>query len=198
VKGGGIVARNGFRFFFTFCLLLIIGGRTALATSWAEIEPMEVSKRAEVIVKGTYDFSSEPKKSGWTFRGYKFYVNQVFRGDVPKQIVAGIDSFDVGWAEEFQSKGGEFLLLLEKNEKVDFLVPVGGPNGMVQVVDGKVKSHKDGVKGFYEDLLKAKANTSGDELELNEERHRPMYLMFYSIIGIMAAVAVLRLAKRYW
>ena len=61
------------------------------------------------------------------------------KGEAPKQIIAGIDRFDVGWAEELQSEGGEFLLFLEKSDSAKFLTPVGGPNGMVQVLSGIVK-----------------------------------------------------------
>jgi hypothetical protein len=129
---------------------------SALATSWADIGSEEVNNRAEVIVLGQYDFTSKSRSSAFIFAGYEFTVKKIYKGEVSKVITAGIDGYDVGWADEFQQKGGEFLLFLEKSKKYDFLTPVGGPNGMVQVKDGKVQHHNIQDKAFYEKLVKTK------------------------------------------
>lgn len=133
--------------------LFILTQQWAHATSWVDLKPAEVLSRAEVIVSGTYDFR-EPKKKGkhiWT--GYEFAVTHTYKGAVPDKIIAGIDGFDVGWADEFQQSGGEFLLFLEQEKSADFLTPVAGPNGMIQVRSGEVQHHDEQEKAFFSDYL---------------------------------------------
>ena len=140
---------------FILLVLSTTTGTNVSATSWAELDPQEVSDRAEVIVLGTYDFSSKPQPSDFIFQGRTFNVKNVYKGEASKSLTAGIDSFDVGWAEEFQNDGGEFLLFLEKSENANFLVPVAGPNGMIQVSGGKVVHYGNKRNSFYEKILKA-------------------------------------------
>jgi hypothetical protein len=139
------------------CLLLAIPTKV-LATSWAELEPQDVFERSEVIIRGSYNFSSNPKSSNFIFQGYEFNVKDVFKGEASEQIIVGIDGYDVGWAEEFQNDGGEFLLLLEKNEKANFLIPVGGPNGMIHVVNGNVQNESVDNQLFYQKILEGNKN----------------------------------------
>ena len=128
----------------SFFLSIMITSITASATSWVELKPQEVVDRAEVILTGKYDFTSKPKPSGFVFQGLDFNIKNVYKGEVSEHIItAGIDYNDVGWAEEFQTDEGEFLLLLEKSKDADFLIPVGGPNGMIQVYKGKVEEPND-------------------------------------------------------
>ena len=102
------------------------------------------------------DFTSKPKPSKFVFRGLDFNIKNVYKGDVSEQIItAGIDYNDVGWIEEFQIEDGEFLLLLEKSKDADFLIPVGGPNGMIQIFNGKVEESNDERRTFFEDFLKS-------------------------------------------
>jgi hypothetical protein len=140
-----------------FCLLLAIPTKV-LATSWAELEPQDVFERSEVIIRGSYNFSSNPKTSNFIFQGYEFNLKDVFKGEASEQIIVGIDGYDVGWAEEFQNDGGEFLLLLEKNEKTNFLIPVGGPNGMIHVVNGKVQNESVDNQLFYQKIIEGNKN----------------------------------------
>ncbi len=111
-------------------MFFVIISTSASATSWVYLQPEEILERAEVIVLGSYDFSSEPK-SAFIFQGYEFHVRELFLGDYSEPLIAGIDYNNVGWATKFQKDGGEFLLLLEENESVDFLVPVAGINGLL-------------------------------------------------------------------
>jgi len=122
------------------CFLICFGfeNKTVSATSWVDLDPEEVEKRAEVVVLGTYDFSKNPKGHESVFEGYPFYVKSVYKGSTEEVIIVGIDGFDVGWAKEFQENDGTFLLFLERLDKAAFLTPVGGPNGMIQVVDDQV------------------------------------------------------------
>src|SRR5690625_6939523 len=66
------------------------------------------------------------------------FIKSVYKGSTEEVIIVGIDGFDVGWAKEFQENDGTFLLFLERLDKAAFLTPVGGPNGMIQVVDDQV------------------------------------------------------------
>lgn len=140
--------------FFGMLLFILVINTRAHATSWAEIEPEEVHKEAEVIVVGQYDFTSKPKGRYMVFTSYEFNIHKVYEGDVPHKIRAGIDEYDVGWADEFQKDGGEFLLFLDKNKEFSYLTPVGGPNGMIQISDGKVQHHNVNSKVYYEEFLK--------------------------------------------
>ncbi|HZG59549.1 MAG TPA: hypothetical protein VEY68_03485 [Anoxybacillus sp.] len=185
--------------FVTVCLSMMIINTRVSATSWAELKPQEVSDRAEVIVIGKYDFSSKPKSSDFIFQGFTFNVKNVYKGDVPKQTIAGIDYNDVGWAEEFQNKGGEFLLFLEKSEEVDFLIPVGGPNGMVQIFNGKVENQNDESRVFYEDFLKAqpKAPSVENSETLNHGQNSRSYILLYVSAGVLIGIVVFILLYRY-
>lgn len=133
--------------------LLSIGSQTA-ATSWVMLEPEEVVNRAEVVVQGTYDFTSEKVPIDHSvFTGINFTVKKEYKGEgIGSEIVAGLDGFDFGWVEEFQLEGGEFILFLEKRES-SFLTPVGGPNGMVQMKNGSIIEHLQSSKLYYEEYL---------------------------------------------
>ena len=87
------------------------------------------------------DFTSKPKPSKFVFRGLDFNIKNVYKGDVSEQIItAGIDYNDVGWI---------------KSKDADFLIPVGGPNGMIQIFNGKVEESNDERRTFFEDFLKS-------------------------------------------
>lgn len=124
------------------------------ATSWVELSVEEVAERANVIVYGTYDFSDElTNDTEMVFHGTKFIVKDVYKGESASQITVGIDPFDIGWVDEFQNDGGEFLLFLEEGE--DFLLPVGGPNGMIQVQDDQVIESDEEKRLFYQNVLES-------------------------------------------
>ncbi|WP_052342583.1 hypothetical protein [Bacillus sp. EB01] len=136
--------------------LVLLMNTPVFATSWVEIDPKEVVNRADVVVSGTYDFSDERKESEFIFHGVAFNVSKVYKGDnISKKITAGLDPFDDGWVDEFQRAGGEFLLFLENSAEADFLVPVGGPNGMIQLKNGKVVHPVDTKRVFFEEFLKS-------------------------------------------
>ncbi|WLD93749.1 hypothetical protein [Alkalihalobacillus sp. AL-G] len=180
----------------TICLCLW-SYTTVLATSWVDVEPEEVEKRADVIVTGVYDFTGEPKPGDFIFSGYTFKVNQVFRGEIEGDIVAGIDPFDTGWVKDHQERGGEFLLFLEESEHTDFLIPVGGPNGMIRTKKGIVEHSIEYKKDYYEKFLKqpsekeAPANTTDTPVEDNAKSKDSMEDtkdMNFSMFGIGGAV----------
>jgi len=170
---------------------------TVSATIWIEFKPQDVVDKAEVIVTGKYNLSSKSKPADFVFKGLEFNVEHVYKGDVSKQITAGIDYNDVPWVEEFQNKGGEFLLFLEKSEDADFLIPVGGTNGMVRVYDGKVEDFNDERKTFFEDFLNAQSEkTSVAKLEDRQDQNNNSDIFLYVSAGVLVGIAVLFLLFR--
>ncbi|GGD13932.1 hypothetical protein [Pontibacillus salipaludis] len=186
-------------FVASFLLTVMMNSATASATSWVEIEPQEVVDRAEVVVSGTYNFSSQPEPSDFIFQGQEFDITHVYKGEVANPITAGIDGFDVGWVEEYQEEGGEFLLFLEASKDADFLIPVAGPNGMVQLKGGKVVGPN---QAFYEDFLKSHPEqTIATEVEPSPDTQdeHSSFLVYGSIlvlIGVGVAFFLYRYKKK--
>ncbi|MDZ5472416.1 hypothetical protein SM124_11720 [Bacillus sp. 31A1R] len=180
---------------------------TVSATSWVDLEPQEVVDRAEVIVLGKYDFTGKPKPGKFVFQGLDFNVEKFYKGDLSEQLTAGIDYNDVGWADEFQKEGGVFLLFLEKGKDADFLIPVGGPNGIIQLANGKVEHPNDEKRTFFEDFLKinpektmdAKPETQNNSQNNNQEgsQNDQSFPYLYVIGSIFVGFAVLFLLYRY-
>jgi len=178
------------QFLFVLLIILLSFTSNASATSWVALEPEEIAERADVIVNGTYDFSSEPEISDFVFQGLDFHVKRVYRGDVSEVITAGIDGFDIGWAEDFQKQGGEFVLFLQRSEDFDFLIPVAGPNGMVQVKHGKVEEHNAERKAFFENFLETNHSLAFTSVKSeNEVKGHPAVLYFASA-GMMLIIAI--------
>lgn len=154
-----------------FCMVLFLTSFSIQvdATSWVVLEPQEVVNRAEVVVLGKYDFSSNPVPGGQSiFEGLNFEVTKVYKGEsIPSTIIVGIDNFDNGWVDEFQQEGGEMLLFLEKKDP-KFPTPVGGPNGMIQINNGQVVHPEEKVRNFYENYLKEEPKETVKE-EINQE-----------------------------
>lgn len=121
-------------------LMMTVIPLSAVATSWAQLTPEELIERAEIIAAGRYIIDDAERFDGqgmWV--PFTFEVDQYYRGDGTSRIEAAIEQYDVGWAKEFQDQGGRFLIFLYKEEGQLWL-PVGGPNGMVQLKDGKIES----------------------------------------------------------
>ena len=170
-----------------------------LATSWVELSVEEVAERAKVIVYGTYDFSDElTNGTEMVFHGTAFKVKDVYKGESASQITVGIDPFDIGWVDEFQNDGGEFLLFLEEGE--DFLLPVGGPNGMIQVQDGQVVESDEEKRLFYQNVLESSSqepNVLASSTEESNLKNPTINMLLY--IGIIFIVGTILTSwfKRY-
>jgi hypothetical protein len=186
-------------FVMTVFLSMMIVSTSVSATSWIEMEPQEVSDRAEVVVSGTYDFSSKPIGSKFIFSGYTFAVEKVYKGEATEQIIAGIDMYDVGWAEEFQNEGGEFLLFLEKSDSATFLTPVGGANGMVQVLRGVVNNENEEISAYYTDYLKKNHRSPNGEnnVALIDKQNSSEFIPLYKGVIALVAIAVFILLYRF-
>lgn len=123
------------------------------ATSWAKVGPNELINRSELIVEGEYNFGQSLfKKQKGMWVPSKFEVNNYYKGSGKSEIKAAIEQYDVGWAKEFQNSGGTFILFLYK-DTLDFWIPVGGPNGMVQVKNGKFENLSQEEANFLTEYL---------------------------------------------
>lgn len=185
---------------FTYILILLgtifFNFSLVCATSWIKLEPIEVDKRAEIVVYGTYDLDnrlSTSKKSTGVFTKANFLVTKYYRGNGPSEITAGIDMYDIGWVKEFQEEGGCFLLFLErdKNDK-DFLTPIAGPNGMVQVINEKVKASNIQEEKYYNNILQNQNTIKPIPVEKNNK----LYIIIAAIIGIVIVIISIYIIKR--
>jgi hypothetical protein len=131
--------KRGMRIILLFLLIGLNDAPSVYATRWVDLPAEDVISRATIIVEGTYDFSNKRGGPKMMWVGYDFKVSKVYRGDVATSLLAGIDGFDTGWADEYQRENGKFLLFLEKVEQVRYPTPIAGPNGMVQIKNGKVQ-----------------------------------------------------------
>lgn len=177
--------------FFILFVLFLAGSSPSFATKWLELHPEKVESRSQVIVLGTYNFKSKQKSSKGIFYERQFQVEKVYKGEAAETITAGIDSNDTGWAEEFQQEGGKFLLFLEKTKEARFLVPVAGPNGMVQVQDDRILS---GHENFYGQILSGEARKPSPP-KSNEGGHLLEVLLF-SLIGLITFLLIIRFLAR--
>ncbi|WP_142300915.1 hypothetical protein [Bacillus sp. 7884-1] len=197
-----------------FCIVLFftsfsIGSIQVEATSWVVLEPQEVVSRAEVVVLGKYDFSSNPIPGGQSiFNGLSFEVTKVYKGeDIPTTITAGIDGFDHGWVDEFQQQGGEMLIFLERKDP-SFLTPVGGPNGMIQITNGQVVVHPvEKIRNFYDDYIKEEPKeavkevinnkVSNNQVQIEDKQAFPFQTLLL-VLGVLFIIlfGVIRFRKR--
>jgi hypothetical protein len=125
------------------------------AISWIDVDPEEVVTRSDVVVRGTYDMSSEKISGGdHLYSGVKFKVAKVYKGEgIGSEIIAGLNGHDFTWVEEFQKEQGEFILFLEIGDST-FLTPVVGPNGMIPYKNGAIVHLVENKQQFYENYLK--------------------------------------------
>ena len=167
------------------------------ATSWIELEAEEVNDRAQVIVRGTYNFSKKAMFNYSNFQRVDFQVNRVYRGEAAEIISAGIDEYDLGWAEEFQDEGGEFLLFLEEGRQVNFLLPVGGPNGMVHIKDEEVMGVTEEKQAVYEEILQGASQAPHSETFITiVKRTSFMTIFFVGILLLLGGILMKRLLKK--
>lgn len=141
-----------------FLITLLFHPASSYATSWIKLPANEVISSADVIVQGRYDFiESKQKQAKGIFTLFKFRVDRYYRGSGSGIIDAGLDPFDTGWVKEFQDNGGTFILYLKRDtENEGFLIPVGGPNGMVQVLNGTMQNQSSTDLAIYNEFIKTK------------------------------------------
>ncbi|WP_053367510.1 hypothetical protein [Bacillus sp. FJAT-27245] len=195
------------RMVFLLFIFVFGFGLAVNATSWVMLKPEEVVSRAESVVVGKYDFSSEPVKGEHQiFQGYDFDVQEIYKGpNIATPLKVGLDMYDFGWVKEFQQQGGTFLLFLE-NAGDEFMVPVGGPNGMIQLKNGKVHIEDQDRRLFFEKYVKehekAASNVesgfstkSASERDLKDTPGLKRYLVPIALFVLAGAIILFGMKK---
>lgn len=167
-----------------FTILVFNPGRVG-ATSWVRLQPNEVISRAEVIIQGTYDFNDVQMSTLYNgmWRPFKFNIEKYIKGSGTMVIDAAIEMNDVEWVKQFQEQKGSFVLFLRRDEKSPTLfIPVGGPNGMLQVQDGNFQNIESSYAQQYKDFLANQPKiTSNEETEIISNVEGPIKLAKKSI-----------------
>jgi hypothetical protein len=126
-----------------FMAVSFVTPRNGYATSWKKLSANEVISSAEVIVQGSYDQNgfNQYDYVGGLWVPFKFRVERYYKGTGTNIIDAAIPHLDIGWVKEFQENNGSFILFLKRDsQNAELLIPVGGPNGMVQLMNGIIQN----------------------------------------------------------
>ncbi len=169
-------------------LVTLFSHNRAFATLWEELSPEEVEERADVIVKGKFDFSAETTYSEQTgpYVGVQFEIEEDYKGNFFNEVTAGIDYNDLSRIREFQKNDGEFLLFL-KSTPLAILGSVGGPNGVVFIKNGEVKNEDKKSKEYFEEFLGL--NDKSNSGLLNKNKYMNFLIVFLAIWGCSFIIA---------
>lgn len=161
------------------------------ATSWVKLEPEEVVDKSQIVVTGKYripDMNRFRQKDMWI--PFEFTVEKYYKGSGRQLIQVAIEQYDIGWSKKFQNEEGSFLLFLYK-DKEDFWIPVGGPNGMIQILNREIINRSPDEVKYYKNYL-SKLNPKMPEKDSNHENNKWLLL----IIGISLVIVVSVVLKR--
>lgn len=178
-----------------FIVISLITPTNSYATDWVKISPNEVISGAEVVVQGVYDLSGFDRKMAdnriWI--PFQFRVVLYYKGSGSNYINTAIQPFDMGWVKEFQDKNGEFILFLKRDPQ-GLLIPVGGPNGMVQMLNGTIQNQTPTDITTYNEFLSSHALiTSASSQDNNENNNK--FSWYYSVLGLALILGVLLLLR---
>lgn len=167
----------------------------AYATSWAKLKPQEVIDKSQIVVTGKYEISYSMnrfrQKGMWV--PFNFKVEKYYKGSGRQSIQVAIGQYDVGLSKKFQDKEGSFLLFLYK-DKEDFWIPVGGPNGMIQILKGDIINQSPDEVEDYKNYL-SKLNPKMPEKDFKYEINKSLPLIAGLSLGIVIAVVIKRLKR---
>ncbi|TVX93771.1 hypothetical protein [Paenibacillus agilis] len=92
---------------FVTILLSFFFTSTVYGTTWEDLKPEEVIKRATIVVEGKFDFSTHytDGASGLTI-GYDFKVDKLYKGHEFDLIMVAADENDKEWIEKHQNNNG--------------------------------------------------------------------------------------------
>lgn len=172
-------------------LLLLLGSMLAYtnsvvhATSWAMLAPEEVEQRATLVVSGSYIFNGNNRRTSSLWSPTGFQVDKVHKGAAEASLTVGIDMYDEGWVGNHQLSGGSFLLFLEMDDD-GLLVPVGGPNGMIQIMNGTLSHHQPESAAFYEAFLQQNPGTAPEPSQQQGNPGQPRVSLYLMAAGAVA------------
>lgn len=168
-------------------LLLLIPSTFVMAATYDLLKPQEVEERAHIIVRGTYVFNDDTIPGERMFTGYEFMVKEVLKGEVEiGGMIVGLQAYDTSWVREHQERGGDFLLFAEKDELIEFYVPVLGSNGLIQILDDRVLDEDKKRATYFEKLINGK-----------ETRDTPLFILIGMGIAVVLSIVVKKRAKMY-
>ena len=162
-------------------------------TNWIKLSANEVIGGAEVVVQGGYDLSGFDRKmaDSHMWIPFKFRVDRYYRGSGSDTIETGIQPFDMGWVKEFQEKKGVFILFLKPdNQNGGLLIPVGGPNGMVQLLNGTIQNQSPADVTTFNEFLGSQALVTPTPSQSNKITHNK-FAWYWFILGLALVLGVL-------
>ncbi len=176
-----------------FIVVSLFTPTNGYATSWIKLSAKEVIGDAEVVVQGEYDLSGFDRKMAdsrmWI--PFKFRVDRYYRGSGSDIIETTIQPFDMGWVKEFQEKNGVFILFLKRdNQNGGLLIPVGGPNGMVQFLNGTIQNQSPDDIIMFNEFLGSQALVTPTPSQSNTITHIT-YSWYWFVLGLALVVGVL-------
>lgn len=191
--------RLSYTSWFLLAILVIIFSMNmrVSATSWIDLNADEVIEKAKVVVIGKYDLSERKPTKSTIYTEIYFNVKGIYKGEATKTLIVGIDDYNQGSVKDFQDKGGEFLLFLEEDlEEGYYLVPVAGPNGMVQVLEGKIVGETNKNRKRYEVMLKEQSTAPLERYQDHSNKSKQIYLII--MISSIILVISIFIAILFW
>jgi len=176
-----------------FSIVSLFNPINGYATSWIKLSANEVIDGAEVVVQGGYDLSGIDRKMAdsrmWI--PFKFRVDRYYRGSGSDTIETAIQPFDMGWVKEFQENNGVFILFLKRdNQNGGLLIPVGGPNGMVQLLNGTIHNQSSDDMTTFNGFLESQALVTPIPSQSNTITHF-ISAWYWFILGLALVLGVL-------
>lgn len=138
-------------------IIVLFSTSNGYATSWIKLEPAEVNKRAAIVAYGNYVFSENAERFE-NYHGYftptLFQAEKYYRGSGESVILTEIDPFDIENIKEAQRNGNSFLLFLEPDKEDEtLLIPIAGPNGIIEIADGEPQTGDADEEAYYRSYL---------------------------------------------
>ncbi|WP_425800856.1 hypothetical protein ACHOLT_11830 [Desulfitobacterium sp. Sab5] len=182
---------------FIFIVISLITPKNSHATDWIKLSAEDVIGASEVIVQGKYDLSGFEGKMAdsriWI--PFTFRVDHYYKGSGSNNIDTAIQPFDMGWVKEHQEKNGLFVLFLERdNSNGGLLIPVGGPNGMGQMLNGTIQNQSSEDMSTYNEFLGRKAQVTPTPSKVNSVIHST-FTWYWLVLGLALVLGVLSLLR---
>lgn len=182
---------------FLFIIVSFFIPKNTNATNWIKLSAGEVIGGAEVVVQGEYDLSGFDRKMAdsrmWI--PYKFRVDRYYRSSGSNTIDTAIQPFDMGWVKEFQEKNGVFILFLKRDaQNGDMLIPIGGPNGMVQLSNGTIQNQNPSDITTFNEFLRSQESVTLASSQSNDFIHN-RYIGYWFVFILVLVLGVFLLLQ---
>lgn len=185
---------------FLFIIISLINPKTGYATSWVKLSAHDVISAAEVIVQGKYDLSAFDRKMAdsrmWI--PFTFSVDKYYKGSGGDTINTAIQPFDMGWVKDLQEKNGSFVLFLKRDDQNrELLIPVGGPNGMVHMLNGTIQNQSPEDMTTLNEFLGSQTTLTPIPAQNDSIPHRS-FTWYWLVLGLVLTLGVLLLIRWLW